>query len=163
MLPMLYTVAERTLPVNTCFLAWQETSAMNTIPGHYQRLACAYIRGTLGPAVLFAGEDRALLERPLEELSKQDMQALIRRGLEHGLRLHRFKRTMDLSRVRKALGILRGLQPTSLLDVGSGRGAFLWPLLDAFPDLPITAVDLLEHRVADMQAGRAGGVTQLTA
>src|SRR5262245_16854409 len=58
---------------------------------------------------------------------------LVQLGLQAGLRLHRVKRTGNLPRVRKVLGILRGLGPESVLDVGSGRGVFLWPLLGAFP------------------------------
>jgi ubiquinone/menaquinone biosynthesis C-methylase UbiE len=55
------------------------------------------------------------------------------------------------------------VQPQNLLDIGSGRGAFLWPLLDSFPSLPITCVDLLDHRVAGIQAVQRGGVKQLHA
>ncbi|MGZ3715782.1 MAG: class I SAM-dependent methyltransferase, partial [Ktedonobacterales bacterium] len=80
-----------------------------------------------------------------------------------GMRLHRFKRTMGLPRVDKVLGILRGLQPDTLLDIGSGRGAFLWPLLDAFLHLPVTCADILEHRVAGIQAVHDGGVATLAA
>jgi SAM-dependent methyltransferase len=86
---------------------------------------------------------------------------LIQAGLCAGIRLHRFKRTSDLPRVRRVLGILRGLGPESLLDIGSGRGVFLWPLLDAFPFLPILAVDRSAHRVAHLQAVAAGGVARL--
>jgi ubiquinone/menaquinone biosynthesis C-methylase UbiE len=86
---------------------------------------------------------------------------LVQRGLRAGLRLHRFKRTADLPRVRKVLGILRGLGPESVLDVGSGRGAFLWPLLDAFPGVPVTAIDRSAHRVARLRAVAAGGVARL--
>jgi ubiquinone/menaquinone biosynthesis C-methylase UbiE len=50
-----------------------------------------------------------------------------------------------------------------LLDIGSGRGAFLWPMLDAFPFLPVTALDTLAYRVADIQAVAAGGVAGLSA
>src|SRR4051812_1187034 len=82
-------------------------------------------------------------------------------GLRAGLRLHRFKRTADLPRVRKVLGILRGLGPESVLDVGSGRGVFLWPLLDAFPRVSVTALDHSAHRVAHLRAVAAGGVTRL--
>jgi ubiquinone/menaquinone biosynthesis C-methylase UbiE len=89
------------------------------------------------------------------------LDAVIAAGTSAGLRLHRFKRTMELPRVRKTLGALRGLLPASLLDVGSGRGAFLWPLLDAFPALPVTTLDRLAHRVADMEAVRAGGAARL--
>src|SRR4051794_22966816 len=81
---------------------------------------------------------------------------LVRLGLRAGLRLHAFKRTADLPRVRKVLGILRGLGPDSVLDVGSGRGVFLWPLLDAFPGVPVTAVDRRPDRVARLHAVAAG-------
>lgn len=59
--------------------------------------------------------------------------ASIEAGLEAGLRLHKFKRNTELPRVRTVLGILRGLLPENLLDIGSGRGTFLWPLLASFP------------------------------
>jgi 2-polyprenyl-3-methyl-5-hydroxy-6-metoxy-1,4-benzoquinol methylase len=113
---------------------------------YFTRLAAAYVRGKLG--------------RAAEGLSHEE---LIAAGLAAGLRLHKFKRNAELPRVRKVLGILRGLVPANLLDVGSGRGTFLWPLLDAFPWLEVTAVDLNPTRVADMAAVAAGGVSNLRA
>lgn len=77
--------------------------------------------------------------------------------------LHRFKRSAGLPRVRAVLGILHGLAPASLLDIGSGRGAFLWPLLDSFPELPVTAIDRAAGRVALIDAVRRGGVAPLGA
>jgi 2-polyprenyl-3-methyl-5-hydroxy-6-metoxy-1,4-benzoquinol methylase len=47
-----------------------------------------------------------------------------------GATLARFKRTIELPRVRKVISILRAIRPESLLDVGSGRGVSLWPILD---------------------------------
>jgi ubiquinone/menaquinone biosynthesis C-methylase UbiE len=105
----------------------------------------------------------ALFARPLDELSTDDVQTLIRFGREHGLRLHKFKRTMELPRVRKVLGILKGLQPQSLLDIGSGRGTFLWPLVNEFPVLPVTAIDTREQRITDIEAVRRGGVATVLA
>jgi ubiquinone/menaquinone biosynthesis C-methylase UbiE len=58
---------------------------------------------------------------------------------------------------------LRGVAPESLLDVGSGRGTFLWPLLDAFPHLPVTSIDKDPRRAADLEATSRGGVARLTA
>jgi SAM-dependent methyltransferase len=127
---------------------------------YYTRFAAAYVRGKLG-ASMSSILPPDLLDTPLEELSEAQLDAVIAVGQEAGLRLHRFKRTMGLPRVRKTLGALHGLAPESLLDVGSGRGAFLWPLLDAFPDLPITTLDVLAYRITDMEAVRAGGVTRL--
>ncbi|MBT9584542.1 methyltransferase domain-containing protein [bacterium] len=80
-----------------------------------------------------------------------------------GLRLHRFKRSSQLPRVRKVLGALHALAPESLLDLGTGRGVFLWPLLDEFPELRVTCVDSLDYRVADLQAVARGGLTRLQA
>ena len=69
---------------------------------------------------------------------------------------------MGLARVQAVLGVLRGVGPAELLDIGSGRGAFLWPLLDAMPWLPVTATDILPHRVADLRRVADGGVAGLT-
>jgi ubiquinone/menaquinone biosynthesis C-methylase UbiE len=88
---------------------------------------------------------------------------LIQFGLDQNLALHRFKRTSELPRVKRVLGTLFALRPATLLDIGSGRGAFLWPLLDAIPSLHVTALDRLEHRVADIQAVADGGIDRLNA
>jgi ubiquinone/menaquinone biosynthesis C-methylase UbiE len=128
----------------------------------FTRLAAAYVRGML-PVAAIPAAATDLFSLPLDHLNEAQQIALIALGQTHDLRLHRFKRTMGLARVAKTLGILRGLQPTDLLDIGSGRGAFLWPLLDTFPWLPITAIDTLPHRVAGLQAVAAGGVSNLTA
>ena len=135
---------------------------MSTDLVYFERLAAAFVRGKLGAGPL-ADDYSQLVRPPLATLAPAELQALIRLGAERELRLHKFKRTMGLARVSKVLGILKGLAPATLLDVGSGRGAFLWPLLDAFPWLPVTAVERLPQRVADLQAVRAGGVTTLAA
>ncbi|HLM55894.1 MAG TPA: methyltransferase domain-containing protein [Pyrinomonadaceae bacterium] len=114
---------------------------------YFTRLAAAFVRGRLGEAAARGLSDAELVAA----------------GLAAGLRLHKFKRNAELPRVRRVLGILRGLQPATLLDVGSGRGTFLWPLLDAFPDLMVTAVDTDARRVADINAVRDGGVPNLRA
>jgi ubiquinone/menaquinone biosynthesis C-methylase UbiE len=111
---------------------------------HYLALAAAYCRGLVGG-------DRV------------DDAAAVAAGRAAGLRLHRFKRTAELPRVRRVLGALRALAPTSLLDVGTGRGVFLWPLVDAMPELRVVAVDRLAHRVADLAAVTRGGLERLSA
>ena len=110
---------------------------------YYTDLAAAYVRGTLPDAPELA---------PAE---------LVRFGLRAGLRLRRFRRGAALPRVRKVLGLLRGLAPVDLLDVGSGPS--LWPLLDAFPGLPVLAVDTSPRRVEALRAVARGGVSRLRA
>jgi 2-polyprenyl-3-methyl-5-hydroxy-6-metoxy-1,4-benzoquinol methylase len=115
-----------------------------TDASHYLALAAAYARGVLRQPEL-------------------DDAAAIGAAQAAGVRLHRFKRTSGLARVRRVIGALRGLAPARVLDIGSGRGAFLWPMLDELPELAVTAIDVLPHRAAGLGAVARGGVTRLTA
>lgn len=126
--------------------------------GYFERLVAAFIRGKLP----LDQQHAALFDKPLERLTSVEIHTLITLARDQELRLHRFKRTMDLPRVRKVLGILKGMQPHTLLDIGSGRGAFLWPLLDSFPYLSVTCVDTLDYRVADIEAVHRGGIEGLS-
>ena len=47
----------------------------------------------------------------LPDLPAMEPLATVEAGLAQGLRLHKFKRTMDLARVRRVLGILRAIAP----------------------------------------------------
>ena len=78
---------------------------------------------------------------------------------------HYFKVKEDLPRVQVVLSFLRGIVPVgqckSLLDVGSGRGVFLFPLLRDFPDIEVTSLDILPHRVELLQCLHDGGIRNL--
>ncbi len=136
--------------------------AMNEEPEYFLTLAAAFVRGRLKNDRVHA-EYASLFVRPLDELTEDEMRMLVQLSKEEGLRIHRFKRTMELPRVHKVLGILKSMQAQNVLDIGSGRGAFLWPLLHEFPYLPVTAVDILDYRVADLQMVHDGGIERLTA
>lgn len=78
---------------------------------------------------------------------------------------HYFKVKDDLPRVQMVLGFLHGIVPAGLcqdlLDVGSGRGVFLFPLLRDFPDMEVTSLDILPHRVELLQCLQDGGIANL--
>jgi 2-polyprenyl-3-methyl-5-hydroxy-6-metoxy-1,4-benzoquinol methylase len=84
---------------------------------------------------------------------------------ERGLSLASFKRSAPLARVQRCIGILAGLAPRSLLDIGSGRGTFLWPLLDTLADrLPVIVCGERSYRRAQLFARTAeGGLLRLSA
>lgn len=113
---------------------------------YFVAFGAAFARGRLGDAL--PGEAFA-----------SDVEAF-KAGLARGLKMHKFKRLDDrtLPRVRRVISTLTAFHPQSLLDVGSGRGAFLWPLLDAFPLLKVTSIDVKEQRVSDLQALARGGL-----
>lgn len=124
-------------------------------------LAAAYVRAMAGK--INKDIPKSLLEKQLGDLEASELQSLVRIGTEAGLKMYRFKNHEELPRVKKVLGFLRAVQPENLLDVGSGRGVFLFPFMREFPWVEITSLDLLEHRVELLAALRNGGVEQLRA
>jgi len=126
---------------------------------YYLRLAAAYTRGVLDISK-FSGD---LSGKSMAELSERECADLFQYGWDAGLKLHRFKRSAALPRVQKILGTLKGLRPSSLLDIGTGRCVFLWPLIDAFPLLPVSCIDRLGFRCAGIQAAGGGGIGNLRA
>lgn len=120
---------------------------------YYPFLLAAFVRGRL--AAQYPQDAR--FTRDLGDLGFGEMEELLAIGQAHELKLYKFKRKELLDRVVPVLDLLGGMQVRSLLDIGSGRGAFLWPLVDRFPSLDVHCLDILPHRVADIEAIAAGG------
>lgn len=131
----------------------------------YNDLAAAYVRGEAHKKDIGLPEE--LTAVPLEELSEDQKDRLVTLGKAAELKMHYFKVKDQLPRVQLVMGFLRGMvasgQIASVLDVGSGRGAFLFPLMTEFPGLDVTSIDILPHRVALLQSVAKGGVDNLHA
>ena len=137
---------------------------MNTYAERYNlKPAAAWLRGrsikTGTPEI-----DPELLEMPLEVLTDEELSAIVKIGETTGQRLYPFKTgKAELPRVRQVLGFLHGIEFDTLLDVGSGRGVFLLPFMEEFPQVQITSLDLLDKRVTFLNELATGGYSQLTA
>lgn len=129
---------------------------------YYLEFSSAFVRGSLLQDKTIELARKDLFEKPLAELSQYEQLELFEIGKAAKLKLHKFKITMGLARVQTVLGILRGLAPDSLLDVGSGRGVFLWPLLTEFKHLPVKCIDQNPIRCKDIEAVRKGGIERLS-
>ena len=137
---------------------------MNTYAERYNlKPAAAWLRGrsikTGTPEI-----DPELLEMPLEVLTDEELSAIVKIGETTGQKLYPFKTgKAELPRVRQVLGFLHGIEFETLLDVGSGRGVFLLPFMEEFPQVQVTSLDLLDRWVTFLNELSAGGYSQLTA
>lgn len=129
----------------------------------YATYAAAAVKG----ALLRTGREdllpSALRTLSPEEMSREECDAMLAIGRANGIRIYDFKKThRDLPRVARVLGFLKGIVFSSLLDVGSGRGVFLFPLLEEFPDALVTATDILDARLLMLSDVRCGGIDRLS-
>jgi 2-polyprenyl-3-methyl-5-hydroxy-6-metoxy-1,4-benzoquinol methylase len=118
----------------------------------------AYIRGYMKNKLNINNE---LTNKDLFLLSSLDINSLEEIGKKNNLKLYYFKEKEDLARVNIVLGFLKGIYPNTLLDIGSGRGVFLFPLLREFSYINVTSLDVLENRVELLKYIKDGGVNNL--
>jgi 2-polyprenyl-3-methyl-5-hydroxy-6-metoxy-1,4-benzoquinol methylase len=118
----------------------------------------AYIRGYMKNKLNINNE---LTNKDLFLLSSLDINSLEEIGKKNNLKLYYFKEKEDLARVNIVLGFLKGIYPNTLLDIGSGRGVFLFPLLREFSYINVTSLDILENRVELLKYIKDGGVNNL--
>ena len=125
-------------------------------------LALCYVRGyekRTGALSLSA----SLIDSPVPCLTDGEREEILLFGKRGELKMHYFKERELLPRVGFVLSFLRAIRPESLLDVGSGRGAFLIPFMREFATVPICVFDILPHRVQLYRDIAAGGKENLEA
>lgn len=122
-------------------------------------IECSYIRGYVKQNNIEI--NNVLLTKPLLELTNDEIDELLEIGKQKQLKLYYFKDKEDLPRVTIVLGFLKNIYPTSILDVGSGRGVFLFPLLREFHNTNITSIEILPNRLELLNTIRLGGIDNL--
>ena len=128
---------------------------------YLNRIAAAYVRGYAAENNLELSDE--LISAPFDSLTDEQIHRIMALGSHNGLKMYHFKVKEDLPRVKMALGFLKGIYPENLLDVGSGRGVFLFPFMRDFPYAEVTSVDILNHRVDFLHTIKQGGISRLTA
>ena len=97
----------------------------------------------------------------INELSSEDMDKIAHLARENGFKAYHFKKKDVLPRVNKVLGFLKSIYFENLLDVGSGRGVFLFPFIESFPYVDVTSVDILDKRIEMLSDIKNGGIDRL--
>lgn len=103
------------------------------------------------------------MNKRFSELSAEEQEALLSVADETEFKSYYFKKKEVLPRVRKVLGFLRSIYFENLLDVGSGRGVFLFPFIIDFPYIDVTSVDILDRRAEMLSDIKNGGLERLNA
>ncbi len=130
---------------------------------YYKKELVAYVRGALTRLKEEEELKNAVFKNDPSLLSDEELSSLIKTAGKYGIKTYYFKKSERiLPRVRAVLGFLRGIEFSSLLDVGSGRGAFLIPFLDQFSDIFVTSLDILPKRVQMLSDMSFGGIDRLT-
>ena len=131
---------------------------------YYVKLAILRIKGDIirkGYSV--SKEIQTILDKNPTVLTENEINRIFSFAKEKGIDLFYFKKTGSLlPRVSKVIGVLKGIYFESLLDVGSGRGAFLIPFLDMFPYISVSSIDILEERFIMLKDMEKGGLENFT-
>lgn len=125
----------------------------------FNDLMLAYIRGYIKNNNINVNNN--LINKDINSLDECEIIELISIGKDLDLKLYYFKEKEDLARVNIVLGFLKAIYPSSLLDVGSGRGVFLFPLLREFSYMNVTTIDILDKRVELLKYIKDGGISNL--
>lgn len=105
---------------------------------------------------------RGYAERIGKSICSEDEEEIVRFARENEFKTYHFKKKDVLPRVHKVIGFLRSIYFENLLDVGSGRGVFLFPFLENFPYVEVTSVDTLDKRVEMLTDIKNGGIDRLS-
>lgn len=130
---------------------------MQTKDAYYLTLLVAFIRGSLNSQYI----DNEIFTKNIQDLSDLEIEELLDLAKKHDLKTYNFKQSRELPRVAKIMSWLRAVRPQSLLDIGTGRGAFLYPFLSEFADCQVFSLDILDHRLQELEAITQGGLSNL--
>jgi ubiquinone/menaquinone biosynthesis C-methylase UbiE len=123
---------------------------------YYEKTACQCIIGKYNHLL-----PDSIKNRTFNKLNYDEVDYLISYGRNNDEQFYFFKRSMILPRIKFVLSYLHSLSFNNLLDVGSGRGAFLFPLLEEFTTIQITSMDNQPDKVKLINQIHSGGCSNI--
>jgi len=126
---------------------------------YYSKLVAALIRGSLKKE----NSEEVYFTKRLEDLTIDEINLLISLGIKKNLPIGLLTRSPELAHVVKIMGVLRGIQPDHLLDIGASKSKFVWQVLDNFHFLPTTSIDIDKTYTKEIKDIHKGGFTTLRA
>ena len=85
-------------------------------------------------------------QRTGEDCTGLEEERILEIAQAYNLKVHFLKR-LENPRISWPVGKLSGIRPESILDIGSGKGWFLWHMLQVLPETKITSVDIRPKQV----------------
>jgi ubiquinone/menaquinone biosynthesis C-methylase UbiE len=82
----------------------------------------------------------------------------LRLAEKEGVDLYMFKNSRTMPRIKRVLGMLKKVDPEYHLDIGCGRGVFLWRYLKDFTCVDVTVIDLKQSSIDRVNAMNKAGV-----
>lgn len=88
------------------------------------------------------------LKNFINDVSSLNNEEIIEKSILHEIDIHMFKKSpRSIPRIIKTIGIIKQIHPLSLLEIGCGKGVFLWTLLKEFPNMEVTAIDKNKNNI----------------
>ena len=123
---------------------------------YYKTLASAFILGKYDKHLPIN-----ISNRLFSVLGEEEKEYLIEYGRKNESDFYIFKRSIIRPRVQHVLSYMHSLHFQNLLDIGSGRGSFLFPFMEQFPFIEVTSVDLQPEKCDVFNYINTGGYSGL--
>ncbi|MFW5720886.1 MAG: class I SAM-dependent methyltransferase [Bacteroidota bacterium] len=123
---------------------------------YYGRIAASYVLGKYQSQI-----PARLNNKSLKDLGDDNIEFLLDIGKKKDDSFFMFKRSMIVPRISCVLGFLHSLEFSTILDIGSGRGNFIFPFMEEFSHVKIISADIQQEKVDIFNSINKGGIKSI--